>query len=261
MQLAPPQLTAVPCSNVVSKLSAAFNAGELADVSAVRRKRDALASELEKELMAGLQSLAEQVQTQKEKVGASVRQERHRYNLAMDQQVKNQELVLSQQYNEQLMRLQQAAQAQRAELEKQACGLTLEYQQRKVQEEFMAQQAGIQKQHEDAQMKLAAEMEKLGLPQTQLFMRPGSTAPASMPLLSELAGARPAGCGVRPQPPMPRTAAGAPLVMQPAMQPGMPPAMLPGMSAAMQPVTAPGSRGNSVGPVRPNGRDPRLVGL
>merc|ERR1712008_508526 len=72
-------------------------------------------------------------------------------------------LLLSQEYNEQLMRLQQTAQAKRAELEQQATGLTLEFQQRKVQEEFMVQQLGIQKQHQEAQQRLAEEMQKLGL--------------------------------------------------------------------------------------------------
>merc|ERR1711920_892588 len=90
-------------------------------------------------------------------------QEKTRYNLAMDQQVKQQELMLSQEYNEQLMKLQQAAQAKRAELEQQATALILEFQKRKLQEEYMVNQVGIEKQHQEAQQKLTAEMSKLGL--------------------------------------------------------------------------------------------------
>lgn len=134
---------------------------KIPDPEEIKAQKEQYALDLEEQLRKGVELLGQTHKQQTEALHASANQEKHRYNLVLDQQVKQQELILSQQYNEQLMKLQQAAQAQRAGLEKQACGLILEYQQRKVQEEFMAQQSGIQKQHQEAQMRLAEEMQKL----------------------------------------------------------------------------------------------------
>jgi len=135
---------------------------DLPDPETVKRQKEQYAADLEEQLRKGVEMLGITHKQQTELLHANANQEKHRYNLVLDQQVKRQELLLSQHYNEQLMRLQQAAQAQRAGLEKQACSLILEYQQRKVHEEFMAQQSGIQKQHQEAQARLAEEMHKLG---------------------------------------------------------------------------------------------------
>jgi len=144
---------------------------ELPDPETVRRQKDQHAKNLEEQLQQAVEQLGEQHRQHTELLHATANQEKHRYNLAMDQKVKQQELFLSQQYNEQLMRLQQAAQAQRAGLEKQACSLILEYQQKKVQEEFVAQQVGIQRQHWDAQVKLSEEIQKLGPSSDASFVR------------------------------------------------------------------------------------------
>lgn len=133
------------------------------DPEAVQRQKEEYARSLEEQLRKGVEVLAATHKQQTDLLHAQATQEKQRYNLALDQQVKQQELALSQHYNQQLMRLQQAAQAQRADLEQQACGITLEYQQRKVQEEYMAQQLGIHKQHVEAQAKLNQEIQKLGV--------------------------------------------------------------------------------------------------
>lgn len=136
---------------------------ELADPETIQNQKEQYARDLEEQLRRGVEVLGETHKQQTEELHMRANQERTRYNLAMDQKVKQQELLLSQEYNEQLMRLQQAAQAKRAELEQQATGLTLEFQQRKVQEEFLVQQLGIQQQHQEAQKRLAEEMQRLGI--------------------------------------------------------------------------------------------------
>jgi len=91
-------------------------------------------------------------------------QEKSLHSLLVDQQVKQQELLLSQQYNQQLMMLTQAAQRQGAELEQQATNLMLDYQQKKVEEDFVASQAGVEKQFSDMQKQFAEELAKSSLP-------------------------------------------------------------------------------------------------
>mmetsp|Transcript_6109 Transcript_6109/g.11009 ORF Transcript_6109/g.11009 Transcript_6109/m.11009 type:complete len:287 (-) Transcript_6109:163-1023(-) len=166
------------------------------DPEAVQRQKEEYARSLEDQLRRGVEVLAATHKQQTDLLHAQANQEKQRYNLALDQQVKQQELALSQHYNQQLMRLQQAAQAQRADLEQQACGITLEYQQRKVQEEYFSQQLGIQKQHVEAQSKLALEIQKLSsapaagtagamqvpaLPPVVTTLPPAGTASGTMP--------------------------------------------------------------------------------
>jgi len=77
----------------------------------------------------------------------------------IDQQAKQQELQLSQQYSPQVIGLQQECHHQKLILEKQANDLTLEYHQRKAQEDLMLQQYEVQRQHYDEQMRICNEMQ------------------------------------------------------------------------------------------------------
>merc|ERR1712138_184606 len=70
-------------------------------------------------------------------------------------------LLLDQQMNSQLMMLQEAHMAQRSALEQQAAALTLEYQQKKAEEELLQKQYEIQKQFVTAENKLATEYAKV----------------------------------------------------------------------------------------------------
>lgn len=189
------------------------------DPETIRKQKEVYAADLEQQLKKGVELLGQAHKEQADLLRAAANQEKHRYNLAMDQQVKQQELILSQQYNEQLMNLQQAAQQQRAELEQQACALTLEYQQRKVREEFMVQQAEIAKQHQDAQSRLASDMDKLGGPGTPgssfSVPRPNGSYAAVPQIPAMVAACLPPG-GVLPyvppgiKPPSPTAAGGKP---------------------------------------------------
>lgn len=172
---------------------------ELADPETIQAQKESYAKDLEEQLRRGVEVLGDTHKKQTEALHSAATQERTRYNLAMDQQVKQQELQLSQEYNEQLMRLQQAAQAKRAELETQATSLTLEFQQRKVQEEFMAQRVGIQQQHLEAQKRIEDEMRKLGIdPSVSTF--PGFGGHPTMHTASSQATFAPAIHGVQTAP-------------------------------------------------------------
>merc|ERR1712216_1035154 len=72
-----------------------------------------------------------------------------------------QNLLLDQQMNSQCMMLQEAAMQQKSVLEQQAAALTLEYQQKKAEEEMLFKQFEIQKQYYDAETKLAAQFQKV----------------------------------------------------------------------------------------------------
>lgn len=137
-------------------------AGErLPNVETIRKKKEELSREVQERLRKGKDSLAEQLRNQTDKLHVSANQEKARFKIALDQKVKAEEFSLSQQYNAQLMRLHQTAQAKRAELEQQATNMVLEFQQLKLQEEFLAQQRDIQQQHQDAQQRLAEELQRL----------------------------------------------------------------------------------------------------
>lgn len=145
------------------------------------------------------------------------------------------------------MRLQQAAQVQRADLERQACGLTLEYQQRKVQEEYISQQQGIQKQHVEAQSRLDVEIRKLTstvpgaqtlLERVQANVQAGSVQPLAQYALPQL--------GAQPTP--------APMATS-AMLPYVPPG-----GAQFSAATAPPSAGGQIVGYMPQAAMPQTRG-
>merc|ERR1719409_1271577 len=126
----------------------AFPGKEMADPNAVGKQKEEYARQLERQLKDGADKLGETMKAQIDALHNQAAQEKSLHSLLVDQQVKQQELILSQQYNQQLMLLTQAAQRQGAELEQQATNLMLDYQQRKVEEDFLASQAGVEKQFE-----------------------------------------------------------------------------------------------------------------
>jgi len=208
------------------------------DPSAVQRQKEQYARSLEDQLRKGVEVLAATHKQQTDLLHAQANQEKHRYNIALDQQVKQRELELSQQYNEQLMRLQQAAQVQRADLEQQACGLTLEYQQRKVQEEYMAQQQGIQNQHAQAQTLLNVEIGKLtngfpGISPSSLMERVQANVQAGNGVKPMASYALPM-LGAQQPPPVPMATAGMrPYVPPPGVMMAPPGAMMGAPQTAM----------------------------
>merc|ERR1719272_2015511 len=89
----------------------------------------------------------------------TAKQQRAQYQLQVQSQLQSQNLLLDQQMNSQLMMFQEAAMAQKSALEQQACALTLEYQQKKAEEEMLQKQFEIQSQYYNAETKLAAQFQ------------------------------------------------------------------------------------------------------
>merc|ERR1711907_23424 len=79
------------------------------------------------------------------------------YKLQVESQLQAQNLMLDQQ----MKMLQEAAMAQRSALEQQAAALTLEWQQKKAEEEMLKKQYEIQRQYVDAENKLATQFNKV----------------------------------------------------------------------------------------------------
>eukprot|EP00439_Symbiodinium_sp_Y106_P067181 s2568_g11.t1 len=138
--------------------------GRLPPPEAIRSRQSEIAAQLTRALGEGQSALERQRQSQQEQLEELQKQQKTRFLLALDAQVKADEYALSKEHNEQLMRLQQDAQRKRAQLEQQATSLVLEFQQRKLEEEFYTQQRDIHRQHEEVQSRLAAELQKLLAP-------------------------------------------------------------------------------------------------
>ncbi|CAJ1451339.1 unnamed protein product [Effrenium voratum] len=154
-----------------------YTAGQLPEPQLIQDRCAALAAAVRQKLAEGEEELQQQLQDQREQLQALQMQQQMRFKLALDCRVKAQEYSLSKRHNEQLMQLQQHSQARRAQLEQQATSLILEFQQRKLQEEFLVHQKEIHEQHQDAQHRqdsdssqilpvpggrLAMELKKLG---------------------------------------------------------------------------------------------------
>merc|ERR1712166_80709 len=88
-------------------------------------------------------------------------QQKAQYQLQVQSLLQGQNLLLDQQMNSQLMMLQESAMAQRSVLEQQSAALTLEYQQKKCEEEMLQKQYEIQSQFYAAETKLAEQYQKV----------------------------------------------------------------------------------------------------
>merc|ERR1712166_1018969 len=106
---------------------------------------------LEKQYQDGAAAIAAEVRVRKEMLQETAKQQKAQYTLQVQSQLQAQNLLLDQQMNSQLMMLQEAAMAQKSALEQQAAALTLEYQQKKCEEEMLAKQFEIQKQYYEAE--------------------------------------------------------------------------------------------------------------
>merc|ERR1712087_893099 len=101
--------------------------------------------------------IAGEAKIRKDQLMAVAQQQKAQFRLQKEAEQQAQNLILDQQMNSQLMMLQEAAMAQKAALEQQAAALTLEYQQKKAEEEMLAKQYQIQKQYYDAEVHLARQ--------------------------------------------------------------------------------------------------------
>jgi len=130
------------------------------DPSAIESQREAYSRSLEHQLEQGNLSLQEQHKARKQQLYNAAQQRKQALLLQVEQQMRMEEMALDEQTNQAMLGLKKAALDQRAALDQQAAGLTLEYQQRKMQEEFAATQAEIQRQYMESHLRLQQEVNR-----------------------------------------------------------------------------------------------------
>jgi len=134
--------------------------GGLPDPAAIESQREAYSRSLEHQLERGNLSLQEQHKLRKQQLYNAAQQRKQALMLQVEQQMRLEEMALDEQTNQAMMGLKKAALDQRAALDQQAAGLTLEYQQRKMHEEFAATQAEIHRQYVELNLKLQNEVNR-----------------------------------------------------------------------------------------------------
>lgn len=147
----------------------------------IKKTKEAQSHVLDKHVQEGADALVSTIKQKTDYLHALAKQQRHQFNLMLDQQVNEQEMALLREYNQQLMQLQQSAQARKAELDQSSAFLAMEWQQRKVREEFTRQKLSIEGDYCVAQGQIAEEIERLGVkaevPPVPLLTGPGSYTP------------------------------------------------------------------------------------
>lgn len=151
----------------------------------IQKQKDGYIRLLDEQLKQGQKTLDEQRKQQSEYLYQQAEQQKRQVEVQIKQHVQAQEMQLLQQYNQAIMQVQQAASQQKSALETQAMQLTMEYEQKASQEEMHAKQQELQRQHVEAQMRFASEMQKLQA-------APGAPSPPSSPVN---AGGLPGGSG------------------------------------------------------------------
>jgi len=128
------------------------------DPTAIESQREAYSRSLEHQLERGNLSLQEQHKVRKQQLYNAAQQRKQALLLQVEQQMRLEEMALDEQTNQAMLGLKKAALDQRAALDQQAAAITLEYQQRKMQEEFAATQAEIHRQYMESHLKLQQDV-------------------------------------------------------------------------------------------------------
>merc|ERR1719316_253109 len=166
--VAAPQVIQQAPSYVAAPVAAAAVAGPpepltkgIPDPASIKSQQDAYAKALEKQYQDGAAAIAAETKVKKEMLNETAKQQKAQYQLQVQSQLQAQNLLLDQQMNSQLMMLQESAMAQRSALEQQAAALTLEWQQKKAEEEMLKKQYEIQRQYCEAENKLATQFNQV----------------------------------------------------------------------------------------------------
>jgi len=130
------------------------------DPAAIEQQKYTYARSLDVQLEQGTKMLEQQNEVQKHALRQAAEQQKHQYNVQVDQQLKAQEMSVDQQASYQLMGLQQAAHEQRTMLEQQANAAILDYEQKKVQDEFARQQYEYQRKAYEKHVEMHTEMQR-----------------------------------------------------------------------------------------------------
>lgn len=177
------------------------------DPACIEEQKQAYSKSLDMQFEHGTKSLHMQNDERKRLLHQAAEQRKQSLVLKVEQEMRLHEMLLDEQTNQALMGLKKAALDQRAALEQQAAALTLEYQQRKMHEEFAATQAQMQKQYAENQAKLQSEAQKYydeEASQVSLQDPGGHPVQAQAPMVPQLhfagapAGARPTAFAAQP---------------------------------------------------------------
>ncbi|CAE7727349.1 unnamed protein product [Symbiodinium sp. CCMP2456] len=106
------------------------------DPQAVEQQKHAYEKSLDAQLDQGIKMIEQQNEVKKQALRQEAEMKKEQYFLQVDQQLKAQEMSVDQQANYQLMGLQQAAFERKAVLDQQAAQATLEYEQKRVADDF-----------------------------------------------------------------------------------------------------------------------------
>merc|ERR1719272_2208516 len=151
---------AAPVQQVVAQAPVDLTVG-IPNPAQIQSQKDGYAKALEKQYQDGAAAITAETKLKKEMLGEQAKQQKAQYTLQVQSQLQAQNLLLDQQMNSQLMMLQEAAMHQKSALEQQAAALSLEYQQKKAEEDMLAKQYQIQTQYYEAETKLAAQFQKV----------------------------------------------------------------------------------------------------
>jgi len=155
------------------------------DPATINKQKDTYNQMMDQQLKQGMDVLQAQVKYQKDYLHGQAQQQKAQFMMQIDMEVKQQEMQLEQQYAEQSMSLKAQEQEQRAALEMQAMQLTLDYNQRKSEDNMMKQQQTIEKNHNERQSEMHTEMVRISqqnpsLPPPGTFSNPMGPSVSSM---------------------------------------------------------------------------------
>lgn len=130
------------------------------DPHAIEQQKNAYARSLDEQLSQGIRMIEQTNEAKKHAMRQELDMKKEQYFMQVDQQLKAQEMSVDQQANYQLMGLQQAAFERRAILDQQAAAATLEYEQKRVQDEFARTQYDHRRKAAEKQVEMHKELER-----------------------------------------------------------------------------------------------------
>merc|ERR1719478_1698928 len=160
--MAAPVAMAAPASFVPQPVAQPQNFLQgIPDPKQIEQQRDGYEKGLNKQYVDGSAAIKAETELKKKMLQDQANATKEQYKLQVESQLQAQNLMLDQQMNSQMMMLQESAMAQRSALEQQAAALTLEYQQKKAEEEMLKKQYEIQKNFCEAENKLATDFNRV----------------------------------------------------------------------------------------------------
>mmetsp|Transcript_64162 Transcript_64162/g.167928 ORF Transcript_64162/g.167928 Transcript_64162/m.167928 type:complete len:262 (+) Transcript_64162:30-815(+) len=165
-------------------------AAPLPDPASIEEQKQAYSRSLDLQLEQGNASLKAQNDERKRQLTEEAEKRKAAVILQIDQAMKLQEMALDEQTHQAMLSLKQAFFEQRAALDHQAASLTLEYQQRKMQEEFVATQNEMQKQYMENHEKLHTEARKFAQENAARLGEVGRSAGGHIPVVHPAYAAR-----------------------------------------------------------------------